>query len=59
MGENEDLLSYSKVVIKGKHFPQDFHKDSVSTTCFTGSKGAQFKQINYFFKKINSYLVKY
>ena len=35
-----------------------FTSNSVSTTCFTRSRGAQFEHMNYFFKK-TFYLVKY
>ena len=57
IGENEDLLSYPKVVIKKEtfmanhgSFSQDFKRNSVSTTCFNRSRGAQFEHMNYFFK---------
>ena len=57
ISENEeDLLSYPKFIIKRKHLLQItalslriFTRNSVSTKCFTRSRGAQFEHINYFF----------
>ena len=54
ISENEeDLLSYSKVVIKKEtftanhgSFPQDFTRNSVGTKCFTRSREAQFENMN-------------
>ena len=62
----EDVLSYPKVVIeeKKKHSRQItalslriFTRISMSTKCFTRSRGAQFEHMN--FLKLKSYLVKY
>ena len=58
MSENkEDLLSYPKVVKKKEPSRQItalsltiFTKNSMSTTCFTRFRGAQFEHMNYLFK---------
>ena len=61
----EDVLSYPKVVIEKKKHSRlitaislrIFTRISMSTTCFTRSRGAQFEHMN--FLKLKSYLVKY
>ena len=60
----EDVLSYPKVVIEKKNSRQItalslriFTRISMSTKCFTRSRGAQFEHMN--FLKLKSYLVKY
>ena len=57
IGENEDILSYPKVLIKkgdihGKSrlFPPGFSQDFSDTTRFTRSRGAQLEHMNHFFK---------
>ena len=59
MSENkDDLLSYPKVVTKKKEHSRQitvlsltiFTNNSMSTTCFTRFRGAQFEHMNYLFK---------
>ena len=60
------LCPIRKFLIKRKHPLQItalslriFTSSSVSTTCFTRSRGAQFEIMNCFFFKLNFYIVQY